>query len=340
MNDEARRRLAMMDREIKQCTEMINRLRMFAHPEADEKKPIPAARFMLESGELIRMSLPENVDFERDIRLPEDVAMLGDANQLKQMLINLSNNAVHALRNCAQPRIRLRARLATAEELARLPHEADRALLLCIEDNGAGMSEEVRARIFDPFFTTKPAGEGTGLGLSMVHAAVRAHGGAITVHSAPEAGTRIEITLPLTANSATQTAAQRNAEPVPGHGETLLLIDDDTFLLQTNAELLRSIGYQVLTAENGEQALRLAAEKGERIAAIVSDIVMPEMSGPETIQRLADAGFQRPTMFITGYDQDQQANKLPAGLKAPVLRKPVHIAELSRALAQLLAASR
>jgi len=345
LDDAARARVQLMDKELKQCTEMINQLRMFAHPESGRRDAIPLAAFMRETSALVRMSLPEDVRLDSDIELPADAVLEGDANQLKQALLNLVNNAAHAVRGCAHPRIRLHARLLREAERQSLTtnglRQADHVLRLVVEDNGPGMSPDVRERVFDPFFTTKPPGEGTGLGLSMVHATIRAHGGDIELDSAQGQGTRVVIHLPLAAARAAEPAQAASEDaPVPGHGETLLLIDDDAFLLQTNAELLRSIGYRVLTAEHGARAIEIAKQQGDRIAAIVSDIVMPDLSGPETIRRLAREGFQRPTLFITGYDQHQQARNLPEALHAPVLRKPVHINTLSRAIARLLAATR
>jgi CheY-like chemotaxis protein len=148
-----------------------------------------------------------------------------------------------------------------------------------VSDTGSGIPEAIRERIFEPFFTTKGVGEGTGLGLATVQAIVRSHGGFVTVHSEPGAGTTFKVYLPaLDAQETRSTPAAADRHP-RGHGETIMVVDDEAPIRDITRQTLEAFGYRVVTAADGAEALALYARQGDRIDAIITDIMMPVMDG-------------------------------------------------------------
>jgi len=171
-------------------------------------------------------------------------------------------------------------------------------------DTGVGMDAATQARIFEPFFTTKEAGKGTGLGLSMVHGIVRQHGGAIHVRSVEGGGTTFEIYLPQVEPVAeTGGADEAGAPPTTGH-ETILLVEDEDDVRALAREVLERQGYTVLEASDGAQALQVYEKERERIDLILTDVVMPHMSGREMVDRVCASRPDMRVLYMSGYTGD------------------------------------
>jgi CheY-like chemotaxis protein len=171
-------------------------------------------------------------------------------------------------------------------------------------DTGVGMDAATQARIFEPFFTTKEAGKGTGLGLSMVHGIVRQHGGAIRVRSVVGGGTTFEIYLPQVEPVAeTWGADEAGAPPATGH-ETILLVEDEDDVRALAREVLERQGYTVLEASDGAQALQVYEKERERIDLILTDVVMPHMSGREMVDRVCASRPDMRVLYMSGYTGD------------------------------------
>ncbi len=350
-DDETKRRsrLRLMHDELERASTVINRLKLFTHPDSGTMETFSVRKFLQDVVELARLTMDEQIRFDVNIDIPNEAWLHGDNARLRQVVINIINNACQAVSECAKPRICLQASVVSGEQLAS-PEEithppVQHALELQIEDNGCGIDKTHIHRIFDPFFTTKQAGEGTGLGLSMTHATMNSHGGYINVDSQAGQGTCFRIYLPLLEESQSVTndtpACETNVDATAntiecGEGQCVLLVDDDPFLLQTHGELLQSIGYRVLLAGSGQQAIELMQTQGDDVALILCDIVMPGLSGPETLLRLNALGIHRPVLFITGYDLHQQMEILPADAHYHVLKKPLQVPQLSREIKQQL----
>ncbi len=253
-----------------------------------------------------------------------------DPDQLGQVLINLAVNARDAMPRGGTVKI------ATANELVREPRTLrggelprGRYATLSVADSGEGMSEEVLARLFEPFFTTKEFGKGTGLGLATVYGIVRACGGAIDVESRPGAGSTFRIYLP--ASDEPPAAKGRVAHPPEdGRGETILLVEDEDPVRTLLRRILVDHGYRVLEARDGADGLRRSLEHGGEIHLLLTDMVMPEMTGPELAQRVAE---QRPTtrvLFMTGYTEHDSAGA------AALLHKPFSTTTLLGQVRRLL----
>jgi len=181
-------------------------------------------------------------------------------------------------------------------------------VLLRVADTGMGMSDEVKARLFEPFFTTKPQGEGTGLGLAMCHGMVKQAGGSVTVQSELGKGTDVLIMLPRSQGASVQLESPPPPPPsVEGH-ETLLVVEDEPRILSVAESALTKYGYRVLRAKSGPEALALVAQTKEPIELLVTDVIMPKMSGKELAARLARLRPGLKVLYCSGYTDDAIAD--------------------------------
>jgi PAS domain S-box-containing protein len=248
-----------------------------------------------------------------------------DRNQLEQVILNLAVNAREAIG--AQGTITLATR-------NRVSNNGLPQMVLSVSDNGVGIDADVRHRIFEPFFTTKPAGKSTGLGLSTVLGIVEQSGGTVELDSAPGVGTEFRVVLPCVTTSG---RARQPAEPAEvGGTETVLLVEDEAAVRLITRRLLTGMGYQVIEARHGRDALELAAARPSAVDLLVTDVVMPEMGGRELSERIREAWPGVPVLFMSGYTDDELLRKgtLDRGFK--LLRKPFTKTELAQAVRGLI----
>ncbi len=232
--------------------------------------------------------------------------VLADRGQLEQILMNLAVNARDAMENGGSATIR--ATNVTLDERGAgavgLPGPG-RYVALSLSDTGCGMTEEVRSRAVEPFFTTKDVGKGTGLGLSTVYGIARQSGGAVSIRSAPGAGTEVTIFLPDAGDTTTKVSTTGAADAPADGLETVLLAEDDSAVRWLVRTALEMRGYRVLEAESGNAAIALADGFAERIDILVTDVVMPGLGGRELAERLVTARPDMAVLFITGYTDDE-----------------------------------
>jgi CheY-like chemotaxis protein len=203
-----------------------------------------------------------------------------------------------------------------------------------VSDNGSGMDETTRARIFEPFFTTKRIGRGTGLGLTMVFAIVKSHQGFIEVDSAPGRGTSFRIRIPATdAPAEPLTAAP--AEAPRGH-ETVLLVDDDLGVLDLTRVMLERSGYNVITARDAIEGFEIYNSRRDQIDLVVTDLIMPKVSGGEFVAQLRHEDPQLKIVITTGYIADAEALTKPGNRPNATIQKPFRMAELAQLVRQVL----
>jgi signal transduction histidine kinase/ActR/RegA family two-component response regulator len=315
--------------------ELVARILAFSRPGVGSARPVWLQKIIAEVHSLTAGSLPPRVSVEVSVP-PRPLVTLGDAAQLHQMLANLLTNAVQAVSDGG--RVVMRAEPITVGEardctVGRV--HRGRYARIDITDSGAGMTAAQLERIFEPFFTTKPVGAGTGLGLSLVHGIVLDHGAALEVASQPGAGTSFSIYLPVS-------DAQPEEEPAPlalpqGDGQTIMVVDDEESLVHLAEEVLASLGYEPVGCIGADQALALFRASPERFDAVLTDAVMPDMSGTELIQELKRLKPGLPAILMSGYGgPDLQAQAHSAGAQA-VLAKPLTQADLAHCLAVVLA---
>jgi signal transduction histidine kinase/CheY-like chemotaxis protein len=291
-------------------------------PRAAEVNPVIEA-----AQELIRTTLGGTIEMRLRLR-PQLWPALIDPTQIEMALVNLTLNARDAMPNGGTLTIET-ANLPARDD--RLPQGHDTAdhVMIEVRDTGGGMSEAVRSRVMEPFFTTKPPGQGTGLGLSQVHGVVTQLGGALTIDSAPGAGTTVRMLLPRVAQA--EAAAKPEAAPAQprSHSMRILLVDDDTEVRVATAELLQSLGCQVEEAADGETALRVVYG-GNDFDVMLTDYAMPTMVGTELARRVRARRPDLPIIMVTGY-VDAIADMSSITL---MLKKPFSPSELTAALRQ------
>ena len=337
--------LEQINRAALRARHLVQQILSFSRKDAGGFKNLALAAVVQETLSLLRSTLPAGVRL--DAALPaETLRIHGDSTQLQQVLLNLCTNAWHALPaqggrieiGFAAHRLDSHQRLALAE----VPALADgRCLHLWVRDNGSGMDEATRQRIFDPFFTTKSVGKGTGLGLSVVHGIVGAHGGAITVDTAPGQGSCFHVFLPLlAAEGAGPTLPQPSTAGLRGTGQHVLYIDDDEVMVLMVDRLLARAGYRVTVQTDATLALALVQARPDDFDAVVTDFNMPVLSGLQVAAELAHLRPTLPVVISSGFVTDELREQAAhAGVRA-VLKKEHTFDDLAAVLHGLLAADR
>ncbi|MBK8005951.1 MAG: PAS domain S-box protein [Gemmatimonadetes bacterium] len=282
---------------------------------------------------LLRASLPPSVTFQVTLA-PGLPPALADASELHQVIMNLCTNAAHAMQPAGGTLgVELEGVELTGE--AAEPHPAlapGRYLRLAISDTGVGMDAETLERIFDPFFTTKPPGEGTGLGLAVVHGIVRSHGGAITVSSRQGAGSCFRVYLPaLPADVPEPVTAP--AELPRGNGECLLFVDDEAVLVAIARRALERLGYRVTALTDPREAVALVREEPGAFDLLLTDLTMPSMSGTELAAELLRFRPDLPIIMITGYSGTVASGTF--GIRE-LLQKPTTLEQLASTVHRVL----
>ena len=253
-----------------------------------------------------------------------------DRGQLEQIVVNLVVNARDAMPGGGVIRLSTGAESMDADDGTR------EAVTLAVADSGVGMDEPTRARIFEPFFTTKEQGKGTGLGLSTVYGIVKASGGDIIVDSDVGMGTEFRLQFPRADDTAVATPAE-DVEPDMARGcETVLVVEDEEPLRRLTRRILESRGYTVLDAANGEEAIRALASAPNRVDLLLSDIVMPGMSGRELVERLLPVYPWLRVLFMSGYTEDTMLQHRVAELGITVIEKPFTRDDLALAVRNTL----
>jgi signal transduction histidine kinase/ActR/RegA family two-component response regulator len=315
---------------------LIDRILSFSRSGLTERVPVRVQAVVAETLLLLRASLPPKVRLEQDL-LAADSTVIGDETRLHQVTMNLCTNAVQAMREGGVLRVVLeRVQLSMPHALRRGQLAAGAYVHLMVSDTGTGIPPQIVDRIFDPFFTTKSVGEGTGLGLSLVHGIVADLGGAIEVSSAVGQGTTFQIWLPASSEAARPTDSQPVHLP-HGHGETIMIVDDEPALLSLTEETLAEVGYEPVGFGSSVAALRAFRADPGRFDVVLTDEVMPELPGTELAREISTMRSGALILLMSGHGGPYLAARAAAAGISEVLRKPLQRRDLAEALARLLA---
>jgi two-component system cell cycle sensor histidine kinase/response regulator CckA len=315
----AREDLGYVRQAADRAAQLTSKLLTFSRHQIRHPSLFDARELLGGIGGMLERILGEDISVT--IELPSGPLFVqGDLGQLQQLLLNLCTNARQAMPSGGNLRLSARAVGSAEVELA-------------VNDTGEGMAEETRERMFEPFFTTRPGG--TGLGLSVVHGVVQEHQGAIEVESKPGGGTTVRVRLPR--REAPAAKRGDSDEPVAGGGETLLLAEDEPLVRELMARTLRRQGYEVLTAADGEEAVKIFERECDRVAMVVLDAIMPRMGGRQAFARMDELRPGVRALFVSGYAPDVVGlAELVAAGRVAMLSKPFIASDLIAHIKMLL----
>jgi CheY-like chemotaxis protein len=293
-----------------------------------ERGPVNVQGVIEETLELLAASLPAGVSLTKRLEAG-DAAIVGDATQLHQVAMNLCTNALQAMRSGGVLEVVLdRVDVAQSRRLSHGNIAPRPYVRLCVSDTGSGIPPDVLDRMFDPFFTTRGAAEGTGLGLSLVHGIVTDLGGAIDVHTTVGRGTTFTIWLP-TAGEVTVPSAGATLELPRGHGQTVMIVDDEKPLVALAEEILAELGYEPVGFNSSTAALEAFREAPRRFDMVLTDETMPQLTGSDLAGRIRALRSDIPIVLMSGYSGPQLVERARATGIREVLRKPLQKKDLA-----------
>ena len=322
---------------VRRGAELTKQLLAFSRQQVLELKVVSLNELVADTQRMLMRTIGENISIS--VSLGDHLsAVRVDPGQVQQILLNLAVNARDAMPGGGV--VSIRTRNVTLEVPTIMSHsmaEPGPYVVLTVTDDGTGMDERTMSKIFEPFFTTKPKGRGTGLGLATVFGIVEQSGGHVRVESAPGAGTTFEIFLPAVAERPVRRDTPHDAAElhVPGGSETILLAEDDPELRLMTARALGSLGYTVLQATDGIDALRVAQDHQGSLDLLTTDMIMPAMGGTALARELSARRPGLKVLFMSGYTDDAVGR---GELKPddPFLQKPVEPRALARKVRQVL----
>lgn len=319
------------------ATDIVRNMMAFSRQVKAEMVPLDIGSLVEEVLNLIRASIPSTIEINHHIKTDLD-PVLADPSQIHQLLMNLCTNAYQAMEN-SEGRIEITLEPETISFDRTNIHmnmEQGRYLKLSVTDTGCGIDRDNIERIFEPYFTTKAVGEGTGLGLAMVHGIVEEHKGVILVDSQPGTGSStFHIYLPITGKG----EAKTEIEEAPGHvfsgNERILFVDDEKSLADLGKEMLEDYGYDVESVTNPDVALATFKENHEKFDMVITDYLMPEMAGDKLAIKILEIRPEIPIIMCTGFNKNLSSGIVKqAGIKK-LITKPLELENFVKTIREL-----
>ena len=325
-------RLKTIEKQVQGGAKLTSHLLGYARKGKYDVKPIDLNQLLKETSDAFSMT-KKNVTIHRE--LAKDLfAVEADPGQMEQMLLTLYVNSADAM--LAGGELTLKTANVTDKDMKHKLYrpKPGNYVLLTVTDTGIGMDKETMDRIFDPFFTTKEMGRGTGLGLASAYGIIKGHGGYIDVESRKEQGATFSIYLPSSERKVQE--AVKTAEPfIKGTG-MVLLVDDEEVILEVGKELLEAMGYRVLIAKDGKEAIEVYEKDRDEIDIVLLDMVMPNMSGGEAYDRMKEINPDVKALLSSGYSIDGEATEILKRGCNGFIQKPFEINELSGRIREIL----
>jgi len=342
-SDPLRAELTEVHQAGERAADLTRRLLAFSRQQAVEPKVLRLNQVLDEMSKMLQRIIGEEIRLTTSLA-PNLGRIRADRGQIEQLIINLCVNARDAIQERTREGGVVSIRTANVtrgpgDVSPYLQAPAGRYVRLSVSDTGVGVAPEAAPRLFEPFYTTKEVGKGTGLGLAVVYGVVRDCGGAIEVESAPGQGATFHIDLPLVEETPAEGATGRARPHLPGGDETILIVEDQPDVRRLLASLLRRLGYTVIEAAGGAEALAACARPDLPIRLVITDVVMPEMSGPQFVARLRRARPDLRLLYISGYADDALRGQFDGQPLAPgeeaappeieLIHKPFHFETLA-----------
>jgi CheY-like chemotaxis protein len=318
---------------VQKGADLTKQLLGFARGGKYEVKPTDLNELVQKSTEMFGRTKKEVKIHEKH---QEDIwAVEVDRTQIEQVLLNLYVNAWQAMPHGGDLYVETGHAVLDDDDAKRLGIEAGNYVRISVTDTGVGMDKATQQRIFDPFFTTKEMGRGTGLGLASAYGIIKNHGGIIDVSSKEEKGTTFTVYLPA---SEEEIAVREKtvADEILTGTETILLVDDESEVLDVGEKMLRQLGYKVLLSSNGKQAVDIYSENRENVDLVILDMIMPDLGGGETYDRMKSISPDVKVLLSSGYSLDGQAGDILERGCAGFIQKPFGMKQLSHELRKIL----
>jgi CheY-like chemotaxis protein len=337
--DPLRRNAEQIQTASQRATSLTRQLLAFSRKQMLAPKVISVQSILGDMERILRRLIGEDIQLETS-SAPDVGLIKADRSQIEQVILNLAVNARDAMPQGGRLTIET-ANVDLDASYARSPVvlAPGKYVMLAVTDNGCGMDAETQTHIFEPFFTTKEKGKGTGLGLATVYGIVKQSGGYVWVYSEPGRGTSFKIYLPMVENVEEPGRDNRGDPQSSGRGtETILLVEDEKGVRELAREYLEMSGYTVIEAEDGHTALELAAMHSGTIHLLMTDVVMPGISGRELADRVKRIRPKIQVLYMSGYTDQAVVHHGILDMDAVLLQKPFTMATLSSKLREILAA--
>jgi nitrogen-specific signal transduction histidine kinase/ActR/RegA family two-component response regulator len=311
---------------------LVHQLLIFGRREVVRAEVLDINEVIRDTEKLLGSAVGEHIELR--VRTDPTIAKVkADPSQIEQVLLNLAVNSRDAMRKGGTLVIETSEKVIVDDD-ALTSLQPGTYVCVSVSDTGVGMSEEARLHAFEPFFTTKPKGEGTGLGLATVYGIATAAGGDVTLYSEPGMGTTVRVYFPVT-NAQMEPAAAQAGSVSPAQGQTILIVEDEPQVRELTRRILERHGYDVLVATSSSDAVAML-ESSRSIDLLLTDVVMPEMSGPELAEQASRLSPGIRVLYMSGYPQDVwERGGLDESL--PLLEKPFTAEELLASLAAMFA---
>ena len=336
LRPESRKDLQLIFDSGLQARDLIRQILTFSRKEKSEKQSVDLVSLLRDSIRMLRPMIPTTISLNLILR--DGIAfVMGNPTQIQQILFNICSNSAHAIGSSSGDiSIELKnldyAPPPGGEGPARMPGRYSR---VTVTDDGTGIPRDILGNIFDPFFTTKNTGEGTGLGLSVVHGIVVDHGGFIDVSSSTGQGTTFVIYIPLLKEQEARIESARKSG-VTGGTERVLLVDDDESVLVTLSKIISNLGYSVTSTGSGRDALNLFSSRPGDFDAVITDRTMSGLTGEKLIMKITEINPHLPVILISGFHDESVVSALEGVRNLRIISKPVVLEELARSIRELL----
>ncbi|MGB6267315.1 MAG: response regulator [Candidatus Acidiferrales bacterium] len=333
------RHFAKIRHQAERAASLTKQLLAFARRQILEPRDMDLNQSVLETLGLLEKVIGSNIEIK--MRLSQQlVGVRADPTQVEQVIMNLCINARDAMPQggllvIETENVTLDERYCALQPLAKPETYA----MLVVSDSGTGMDAATLDRIFEPFFTTKELGKGTGLGLATVYGVVQQHGGLIHVYSEAGRGTTFRVYLPRSSQSKQAIDVVEDRGPICGGAETILVAEDHEGLRELARDTLTALGYRVILAEDGEQALaqyEMLRERQQDVHLLLLDVILPKLTGPDVYERICQSGAKVPVLFATGYSADIALRNRAQQQGLPILQKPYSRRDLARKVREVL----